>query len=116
VKTRSRDHATKKSPAQLQREIDETLAGAGTSSAFEAAKGELTLIEKEMAAAEAGMRAFPRGAMGLTPESVRMSPEYRSAKARTDKAFARLRTFNAVFTKRFAKELRAERAKRYGSR
>lgn len=112
-------HATKKSPAQLQREIDEALAtpaGAGASSAFEGAKAELALIEKEMAAAEAAMRAFPRGAMGLPPESVRLSPEYRAAKARTDKAFARLRAFNAVYVKRFAKELRAERAKRYGSR
>ena len=110
-------HATKKSPAQLQREIDEALAtpaGAGASSAFEEAKAELALIEKEMAAAAAAMRAFPRGAMGLPPESVRLSPEYRAAKARTDKAFARLRAFNAVYVKRFANELRAERATRYG--
>jgi hypothetical protein len=99
----------KKSPAQLDREIAESLAGVGTSSAFEEAKAEGALLEKEMAEAEAVIRAFPRGAMGLPPESVRLSPEYRAAKARTDKAFARLRAFNGVFVKRFAKELRAER-------
>ena len=102
----------KKSPAQLDREIAEALAGSGTSSPFEEAKAELALIEAEMAAAEAVMRAFPRGPMGLPPESVRLSPEYRAAKARTDKAFARLRAFNAVYVKRFAKELRAERSQR----
>lgn len=111
-----RHHATKKSPAQLQREIDQALAGSGSSSPFEEAKAELALIENEMAAAGAVMRTFPSGAMGLPPESVRLSPEYRAAKARTDKAFARLRAFNAVYVKKFAKELRAERAKRYGSR
>ena len=111
----ARHHATKKkSPAQLDREIAESLASARASSAFEDAKAELALIEKEMAAAEAVMRAFPRGAMGLPPESVRLSPEYRAAKAHTDKAFARLRAFNAVYVKRFAKELRAERAQRKG--
>ena len=116
AKPSKRHHATKKSPAQLDREIAEALAGAGSSGPFEEAKAELALIEKEMAAAEEGMRAFPRGTMGLPPENVRLSPEYRAAKARTDKAFARLRAFNAVYVKRFAKELRAERAKRYGSR
>jgi hypothetical protein len=108
--TPKRHHATKKSPAQLQREIDEVLAS--PSPGFDEAKAERALIEKELAAAEAAMRAFPRGAMNLPPESVRLSPEYRAAKARTDKAFARLRAFNAVYVKRFAKELRAERSKR----
>jgi hypothetical protein len=105
----------KKTAAQLNREIAEALATpAGAPTPFEEAKTELALIEKEMAAAEAVMQTFPRGAMGLPPESVRLSPEYRAAKARTDKAFARLRAFNAVYVKRFAKELRAERTKRYG--
>jgi len=102
----------KKSHAQLDREIAEALAGSGSSSPFEEAKAEGSLLEKEMAEAEAVMRAFPRGPMGLPPESVRLSPEYRAAKARTDRAFARLRAFNGAFVKRFAKELRAERAQR----
>jgi hypothetical protein len=109
-----RHHATKKSPAQLQREIDEALAGSGSSSPFEAAKAESALIEKEVDAASEALRAFPRGPMGLTPDAVAATSEYRSANARYQKAFARQRAFNAVFVKRFAKELRAERSQRYG--
>lgn len=98
-----------KSPVQLQREIDEALA---RRKAFEEARAEEALVEKEMSEAQAAIDAFPRGPMGLTPDAVRALPEYRAAKARVDKAFARLRAFNAVFVKRFAKELRAERAAR----
>ncbi len=111
-----RYHATKKSPAQLDREIAEALAGSGASNPFEEAKAEQALIEKEVHAASEVLRTFPRGAMGLTPAAVTSTPDYRAAKARFDKVFARQRAFNAVFTKRFVKELRAERAKRYGSR
>jgi hypothetical protein len=53
-----------------------------------------------------------RGPTGLTPDTVKEAPEWRAAKARVDKAFARLRSFNATFVKRFAKELRAERSER----
>lgn len=102
-----------KSPAQLQREIDEALT---RRAAFEEAKAEGVLVEKEMSAAQAAIDAFPRGPMGLTPDAVRATPEWRAAKARVDKAFARLRAFNAVFVKRFAKELRAERAERTRAR
>ncbi|MGE5732779.1 MAG: hypothetical protein ACM37U_12605 [Gemmatimonas sp.] len=107
-----RHHATKKSPAQLDREIAEALAGGGASSAFEQAKAEGAALESELSAAEQELKVFPRGPMGLTPDAVKALPEYRAAKARVDKAFARLRAFNGVFVKRFAKELRAERAAR----
>lgn len=109
-----RRHSTKKkSSAQLDREIAEALAG-GTSSPFEAAKTEQAAIEKEVDAASETLRAFPRGPMGLVPDAVKATPEYRAANARFQRAFARQREFNTVFTKRFAKELRAERASRYG--
>jgi hypothetical protein len=103
-----------------------TLAGAShatmsttTSPAFEAAKAEGAALEAEVADAEAALKAIPgvsSGRMGLTPEHVRTSPQYRSARARFDKAFARLRAFNGVFVKRFAKELRAERDARARAR
>jgi hypothetical protein len=109
-----RRHATKKSPAQLQREIDEALAGAGASSAFEEAKAESALIEKEVDAADEVLQAFPKGPMGGVRDDVRSTPEFRAANTRFQKAFARQRAFNAVYVKRFAKELRAERDKRYG--
>jgi hypothetical protein len=112
--TTARRHATKKkSPTQLDREIAEALARGGSSTPFEDAKAEGALLEKEVDAADAALKVFPRGTMGLVSETVTSTPEYRAAKTRFQKAFARLREFNAVFTKRFAKELRAERSQRY---
>jgi hypothetical protein len=52
--------------------------------------------------------------MGLTPDHVRATPEWRAAKARSKAAFAALQAFNIVFTRMFAKELRAQRAARRG--
>jgi len=105
----------KKTAAQLNREIAEVLATpAGGSNPFEGAKAEGALLEREVDAADVVLKTFPRGAMGIVSDAVASSPEYRAAKARINKAFAALRAFNAVFTKSFAKELRAERSKRYG--
>lgn len=105
-------HATKKSPAQLDREIAEALAGSESSTAFEQAKAERDEIERESDEADAVLKTFPRGPMGLTPDSVRATPEWKAAKARSERAFARLRAFNTVFVRRFAKEIRAEQAAR----
>jgi hypothetical protein len=107
-------HATKKTSTQLDREIAEVLTGAGSSSPFEAAKAEQAQIEQEVDTASAALRVFPRGPMGLTADAVTAMPEYRAAKTRYAKAFARQRAFNEGFTKKFAKELRTERDKRYG--
>lgn len=122
---RGRRQPTKKTPpAQLQREIDEALARPReNTSAFEQAKVEKTKIEREMSEAEQALKFITtgvaqrhgvpeRGPTGLTPDIVKEAPEWRAAKARVDKAFARLRSFNATFVKKFTKELRAERAAR----
>lgn len=118
--TSGRQHATKKTPpAQLKREIAEALArptGSGTSNPFEEAKAEHDLIEKEVEAASAILQTFPKSPLGGVRDDVRVTPEFRAANARFKKAFARLRAFNTIYVKRFAKEFRAERAKRYGSR
>lgn len=50
-----------------------------------------------------------RTPLGLTPDHIKATPAYRSAKAKMDAAFANLRAFNAVFTRLFAKEIRADR-------
>lgn len=105
-------HAKKKSPAQLDREIAEALAGTGASTAFQAAKAQQAAIEAEVDEADKVLKAFPRGAMGLIPDAVKATPAYRAARDRYQRAFARQREFNAVFTKKFAKELQAERAQR----
>jgi hypothetical protein len=109
-------HAREKSPAQLQREIDEVLrkprrthSTISTSSAYEQAKAESERLDKEASEAGEALRAFPRGPTGITPDSIRATPAFREAKARYDKAFAKQRAFNGPFVKRFAKELREER-------
>ena len=86
------------------------------SSAFEEAKAESALIEKEVDAASEALQAFPRGPLGGTSDAARATPEFRAANTRFQKAFARQRAFNAVFVKKFAKELRAERAERTRAR
>jgi len=89
---------------------------AGASTAFEEAKAESALINKAVDAASEALQAFPRGPLGGTSEAARATPEFRAAKDRFQKAFARQRAFNAVYVKRFAKELRAERAERTRAR
>lgn len=76
------------------------------------AKATAANIDAEVSAAEVALRSFPAGPMGLTPDSVRVTPEYRAAKLAFDKSFAKLRAFNGTFTKTFAKEIREERRAR----
>lgn len=80
---------------------------------FEEAKAESDLLEQEEHAAGAALNAFPRGPMGLTPDAVRATIEYKNAKTRWGKAFKALQCFNVTFVKQFAKELREERKRRY---
>lgn len=78
--------------------------------AYSKARAERDKIEADVARCGAVLRAFPTvGPLGLTPDSVKAAPEYRSAKIAYDAVFARLREFNASFTKLFADEIRAER-------
>lgn len=51
-------------------------------------------LEAEVKAASAALKEFPRGTMGLTPDDVKASPEWRAAKTRYELAFARLRAWN----------------------
>ena len=72
--------------------------------------------EAHMKEAAQALKAIPgvgSGPMGLTPDSVKASPEYKAAKARFDWDFDSFRKFNAYYTKAFKKELQAERAKKY---
>ena len=60
------------------------------------------------------MDSFPKGAMNLTPDSVRATPEWRAAKSAADKAFQEYRNFNGIMLKAFPNELKAERAAKRG--
>lgn len=113
---------TGKTDAQLDAEIVAVLLQSGVAAphalplSYEEAKAAGDVIARESKAAGDVMQAFPRGNMGLPPEHVRLSPEYRAANARSKIAFARLRAFNGAFVKRFAKEMKADRAKRDAQR
>ena len=69
-------------------------------------------LEANLAAAGKVLGAIPgvgTGPMGLTPDEVKFSPEYRNAKKAVDAAFAALRNFNGKYVKVFKNEIRAER-------
>lgn len=52
------------------------------------------------------------GHMGMTPDHVRATPEWKVAKGDAAAAFAALRAFNEVFVPRFKREIAQERAAR----
>lgn len=79
---------------------------------YAAAKATKALLEAESNRTGAVMRNFPRGPMGLTPDAVKCTPEWRAAYNADVVAFARLRKFNRVFVRVFAGEAKAERAAR----
>lgn len=83
---------------------------------FAAAKlrqGELEAFERRAAAELRGIAGVGSGSMGLTPDSVKASPEYRAARAAHDSAFRQLQQFNATFCRTFKAELRDERKRRH---
>lgn len=65
-------------------------------------------LEAACAAAAEPLKAAPRGAMGLTPDSAK-TPAWRAAYAEHAAAFRRLRNFNRIFCKMFAAEIRRDR-------
>lgn len=79
---------------------------------YELAKAKGRALAEENIRHSAVLGSFPRGPMGLTPDSVKASPEFMTAKANFNRSFAALRAHNGGFVKRFAKEIRAERANR----
>jgi len=90
--------------------------GSSPSRTFEEASAESDRLEHEVSAAGAVMAAFPHNAMGLTPDHVRATPEWRAARSRFDRAFAAQRAFNAVFVRKFKKEIVAQRDARREAR
>ena len=55
---------------------------------------ETKTLEAQVYATARNLRDYPRGANGLTPDSVKFSPEYRAAKSAYNKAFSALRNHN----------------------
>lgn len=84
----------------------------GSSGSFVEARSLRDRLEAETAKWEKALKHFPRGAMGLTPDHVKSSPEFIATKSAFDHAFSKLRQFNSMFTKKFARELQEERRQR----
>ncbi len=76
---------------------------------YEEFKAKRAELDSEVAAASAALQLFPRSAIGLTPDAVKFSPEYRKAKARYSDAARNLRNFNTRHLSQFRVEARAER-------
>lgn len=79
---------------------------------FEEAKEMSVVLNNRVDATGEVLRQFPKGPMGLTPDAVRAMPEWQAAKRAFDLAFSHLRSFNAIYVKKFKNELAAERAQK----
>lgn len=93
---------TAQSEAQAKRVAEEK-------SKFELAKERSETAIANSKSAAAVLEAFPKGRMGLTPDDVKASPEWKAAKAAFDRAFAEERAANKALLDAFPKEIRAER-------
>jgi hypothetical protein len=84
---------------------------------FATAKATSERLEAEYEAAGRALSAISGGGpLGLTPASVRATPEWQAAKKASDTAFSRLRVFNAVYARIFKKEIARERDERRARR
>jgi len=84
---------------------------------FEIATQHRNEIDARLRAASAELKALTdelggTGPMGLTPDHVKADPRWQQAKARFDTLFQALRQFNAVYVRKFKRELAAERRAR----
>lgn len=55
------------------------------------------------------LKQFPKLSNGLTPDNVKSTQEYKTAKADFDESFLALQTFNKFFVKHFKQEYRTYR-------
>ena len=54
------------------------------------------------------LNSYPKGAFGMTEESIRMSDEYKALKAQYAKEFKKIQDINSFGMKNFKKEIRKE--------
>lgn len=73
-------------------------------------------IERDLESIQSKLDAFPRKEMGLVPDEIRSSDEYRSAKEEWGKAWNQYRVFNGWYTKAFKSQLQEQRRQKVGSR
>lgn len=66
-------------------------------------------LDASLSKASKALREFPRGDMGLVPDAVRTTPEYKYAKSEYDNLFAVVREFNGRVPKEYMRKARDER-------
>lgn len=104
------------------RQVEEcraVLAGDMRPATYDEAKAECACLTACERAAAAALRAIPgvgSGPNGLTPDGVKFSPRYMSARRDYEAARAALARFNGWYTARFKAELRRDRAERDAAR
>ena len=79
---------------------------------FEQYKDTRDLLQMKIDEVSAELHKFPRGMMGLVPDDVRVSDEYREKKIRYQSLFNSLRDLNGKYVNIYKKELAAERSAR----
>ena len=82
---------------------------------FKAAKAEHDRLDNEMKEASKRLKNYPTGKMGLTPDHVKNTTNWKRDKENFDRAFRTLRSYNGVYVKKFKRELKAERDERLRS-
>jgi hypothetical protein len=84
--------------------------GAAVPTDYPEAKAKSLELEAEAERTGKALKALSGGGpMGMTPEGVRSTSEWKAAKREWDTAFAALRNFNAVYVKRFKREIQQDR-------
>tara|TARA_R110000822_G_scaffold301108_3_gene424824 strand:- start:817 stop:1116 length:300 start_codon:yes stop_codon:yes gene_type:complete len=76
---------------------------------FESAKNYQLNLERKLNEIGNKLSKYPKGIMGLTPDHIKQTEEWKSNKKDFETAFFKLRTFNSYFTKQYKKERAAER-------
>jgi hypothetical protein len=84
-------------------------AGSGAKAGYTEAKAFKEKLDTHVTALSKTLGNFPRGAMGMTPDSVKASAEFKKVKAEFDGAFAKLRDFNEKFHKVYKSEIKSDR-------
>jgi hypothetical protein len=79
---------------------------------FELHKKEQKRLYQVLDEKSEAMKRFPKGEMGLTPDEVKESLEFKTARKAYQNAFNDVINFNTMFLREFKKELRDERNNR----
>lgn len=89
------------------------MADDGSRATYDQAKAHQDSLYSLLNAKDSALQAFPKGEMGLTPDSVKASREFKLAKVEYEAVFQAVRKFNAHFTRQYRKDIQAERMAKY---